>query len=279
MKNLTAIILTYNEEENLKYCLESVSGLADEILIVDSYSTDKTVEIAKKFGAEVFEHPFENQAKQFNWALENLEIKGDWILRLDADEYLTKELKAEIAEKLNAVSEEISGFYIKRRAYFMGRWIKHGGYYPTWILRLFRKGKAKSEERAMDEHIVLSEGKSAKLKNDFIDEMRKSLEWWTAKHNNYSTREAEERIKIAEGKSGFLKSGLEGQAKRKRALKNNFYLKLPLFCRSLFYFIYRYFFRLGFLDGKEGLIFHFLQGFWHQFLIDAKICEKRKNKR
>jgi glycosyltransferase involved in cell wall biosynthesis len=276
MKNLTVIILTYNEEENLEYCLKSVSGLAGEVLIVDSYSTDKTVEIAKKFGAEVFEHLFENQAKQFNWALENLEIKGDWILRLDADEYLTEELKAEIAEKLkDGVSEEISGFLIKRRAYFMGRWMKRGGYYPTWILRLFRKGKGKSEERAMDEHIVLLEGKSAKLKNDFVDEMRRSLEWWTAKHNNYSTREAEERIKIAEGKSEFSKSGLEGQAKRKRALKNNFYLKLPLFFRAFLYFFYRYFFRLGFLDGKEGLIFHFLQGFWHQFLIDAKIYEKK----
>jgi hypothetical protein len=160
----------------------------------------------------------------------------------------------------------------------MGKWIRHGGYYPTWILRLFKKGRAKSEERAMDEHIVLLEGKSARLKNDFIDEMRKSLEWWTAKHNNYSTREAEERMKIEERKPGVSESKLEGQAKRKRAIKNNFYLKLPLFFRAFLYFIYRYFIRLGFLDGKEGLIFHFLQGFWHQFLIDAKIYEKRKNR-
>ena len=264
MKNsLAVIILTYNEEFNIGNCLKSVVGLTNNIFIVDSYSTDRTLEIAKKYKAEVIQHPFENQAQQFNWALDNLDIKNEWILRLDADEYITEDLKKEILEKLeNGIPDNINGFYIKRRAYFMGRWIRHGGYYPAWILRLFRKGKAKSEERAMDEHIVLLEGESGKLKNDFIDDNKKGLGKWVEKHNNYAQREADD---VLRGDIGL------GE-------KRKLYYKLPIFCRAFIYFVYRYFIRLGFLDGKEGLIFHFLQGFWYRFLVDAKIYEKELKK-
>jgi len=299
--SISVVILTYNEELNIAKCLESVKNWADEIIIVDSYSTDKTLVIAEKYGAEVVQHPFKNQADQFNWALDNVEIKNEWILRLDADEYLTEELKKEISFSLNPLtprfsglrfrlgfgekeissSTEVNGYYIKRRVYFMGRWIKHGGYYPSWFLRLFRKGKARYEEREMDEHVVLLSGESAKLKNDFIDDNQKNLYWWTEKHNDFSNRETNERFKemarLEEQKK--LKGKLVGsQAERKRWIKQGFYFKLPLFWRAFAYFIYRYIFRLGFLDGKEGLIFHFLQGCWHQFLIDAKMYEKIKNK-
>ena len=274
---VSVIILIYNEEIHLERLLKNIADWADEIFIVDSFSTDKTLEIAKKYGVKIVQHKFENQAKQFNWALDNLEIKNDWILRLDADEYLTSELKDEITEKLKNIPKNINGFYIKRRVYFMSRWIKHGGYYPTWLLRLFKKGKARSEQRTMDEHIILLEGKSGKLKNDFIDDNKKNLEWWVAKHNNYSTREVISRMSGVRRQVSSVKLG--GQAGRKRWLKQNLYLRLPLFFRALLYFIYRYFIRLGFLDGKEGLIFHFLQGFWHQFLIDAKIYEQKKIKK
>ncbi len=267
---LSVIILTYNEELNIEACLKNIFGWAGEIFIVDNGSTDKTAEIAKNYEARIIEHEdYKNQAQQFNWALDNLKIKNEWILRLDADEYLTEELKNEIAETLKSVPKGINGYYMKRRGYFMGKWIRHGGYYPTWILRLFRYGKGRSEDREMDEHIILSEGKAERLKNDFIDDNKKNLESWIFKHNNFSTREARERLR---GES----AGIGGQAGRKRWLKQNLYFRLPLFFRSFLYFIYRYFFRLGFLDGKEGLIFHFLQGFWHQFLIDAKIYEKLK---
>src|SRR3989344_1884958 len=189
MRNSVAVvILAYNEELNIEKCLKSVAGWADEIFIVDSYSTDKTLEIAQKYGAKIVQHPFKNQAQQFNWALGNLEIKNEWILRLDSDEYLTKELRAEITEKLKNTPHDVSGFYMKRRVYFMGRWIKHGGYYPTWILRLFRKGKARSEKREMDEHIILLEGKAGKLRNDFIDDNIKGLSDWTEKINDYTSR-------------------------------------------------------------------------------------------
>jgi len=173
---VSVIILTYNEEIHIERLLKNIAGWVDEIFIVDSYSSDKTLEIAKKYGVKIVQHKFENQAQQFNWALDNLEIKNEWILRLDADEYLTSELKDEITEKLKNIPKNINGFYIKRRVYFMSRWIKHGGYYPTWLLRLFKKGKARSEQRTMDEHIILLEGKAEKLKNDFIDDNKKNLE-------------------------------------------------------------------------------------------------------
>jgi glycosyltransferase involved in cell wall biosynthesis len=257
---ISVIILTYNEELNVENCLKSVADWANEIIVVDCFSTDKTKEIAKKYTIKIAEHTFINQAQQFNWALDNLEIKNDWILRLDADEYITEELKKEISEILAGIPSEVSGFYIKRRVYFMNRWIKHGGYYPLWFLRFFKKGKARSEEREMDEHLVLTEGKSGNLKNDFIDNNRKNLTWWTEKHNKYATREANDVVK---GNYGIK--------------KKVFYYRLPPFFRVFCYFIYRYFFQLGFLDGKEGLIFHTLHAFWYRFLIDAKIYEQRKN--
>ena len=285
---ISVIILTYNEELNIGNCLKSVADWANEIIIVDSFSADKTLEIAKKHTNKIAQRTFVNQAEQFNWALDNLEIKNEWILRLDADEYLTEELKSEISEifnirtsdVLNVPKLDINGFYIKRQVYFMGRWIRHGGYYPAWFLRLFRKGKARSEERKMDEHLVLLEGKAERLKNDFIDDNKKNLSWFIQKHNNYASREADGILRTSDvlniGTSNVQK--LSGQVARKRWLKDNFYYRLPLFCRAYLYFCYRYFIRLGFLDGKEGLIFHFLQGFWYRFLVDAKIYESKKYK-
>ncbi|MDI6717474.1 MAG: glycosyltransferase family 2 protein [Patescibacteria group bacterium] len=260
---ISAIILTYNEELNIDNCLKNINDLCDEIFIVDSYSTDGTKQIANRYGVKFIQHSFKNQADQFNWALDNLPIKNEWILRLDADEYLTEELKNEIIKKIKNIPNDVVGFYLNRRVYFMGKWIKHGGYYPTWILRLFRRGKARSEQREMDEHIVLFEGRAGKFENDFIDDNKKDLTWWIEKHNNYALREAREAL-----------LGNYGRGMKKK------YYKLPLFCRVVAYFIYRYFFRFGFLDGKEGLIFHFLQGFWYRFLVDAKIYEKlRINKK
>ncbi len=188
---VSVIILTYNEEPNLENCLKSLKNWATEIFIVDSFSTDKTLDIAKKYGCEIVKHAFKNQAEQFNWALDNLKIKNEWILRLDADEYLTNELKNEITEILPKTPAEINGYYINRRLIFMGRWLKHAGIYPLWLLRLFRFGKAKSEYKEIDEHIVLLEGKAKELKNDFIHDDKKNLSDWIQKHNLYSSREVE----------------------------------------------------------------------------------------
>lgn len=267
---ITVIILTYNEEVNLEQCLKSIHQRVEDIVVVDSYSEDDTIEIAEEYNARVFKHEFENQAKQFNWALDNIEVETPWIMRLDADEWVMDELWEELEEKLHTTPKDTTGFYMKRRVIFMGRWIKHGGYYPTWLLRLFRTGKGRVEDREMDEHIYLLEGEADRLENDFVDENHKPLHDWIAKHNRFSTREVKARMKQGAGDTA-----LEGQAGRKRRLKG-LYNKLPLFLRALLYWKYRYFIKLGFLDGLEGLIFHFLQGFWHQFTIDAKIYEHRE---
>lgn len=262
MSTVTAIVLTYNEERNLEKCLQSTADLVSEIIIVDSGSTDVTLKIAKKYNAKIHTHPFVNQAEQFNWALDNLEIKSEWILKLDADEYLLPELVDEIGETLPKISQEITGFYIKRRVYFMSRWIKHGGYYPVWFLRLWRNGMARAENKKMDEHIILTEGKAGKLRNDFVDDNKNGLEAWTEKHKKYAAREAEDVV-----------SGNLGDTKNRKA-----YYKLPLFLRVIVYFLYRYFFKLGFLDGIRGTQFHFLHGFWYRWLVDWKILKLKSKK-
>ncbi len=281
--SLAVIVLTFNEEKNIEKCLKSVYGLATEIFIVDSYSNDKTIEIAKKYTDKVYQHPFENQAEQFNWALDNLPVSMDWILRLDADEFITVELIREIQQVLPKLPLEITGLYMKRRMYFMGRWIKYGGYYPTWLLRMWRRGKARSEGQYLNEHIIILEGKTAQLSHDIVDWNQKGLDFWTEKHNHFATRYARELLELQQEGSlkdiNSIRSTFFGsQEERKRWLKEKFYVRLPYFLRSFIYFIYRYFVRLGFLDGKEGMIFHVLQAFWYHFLTDAKVYEMHNKK-
>lgn len=276
---ISVIILTYNEKKNIEDCLKSIYSWVDEIFVVDSYSTDRTLEITRSYTDKIFQHSFETQAKQFNWALDNLPLKNEWIMRLDADERVTTKLKEELIKKLVEISESVTGLYVKRRVYFMGRWIKHGGYYPTWLLRIWRKEKGYCEVRWMDEHIKITEGKVVFLDNDIVDDNKKDLHWWIGKHNSYATREA---IDILNLKFNFLKydnikpAFFGTQEQRKRWLKEKLYARMPLFIRPFLYFVYRYFIKFGFLDGKEGLIWHFLQGFWYRFLVDAKIYEIEK---
>lgn len=262
--SIDVVILTRDEEANLPYALASIKPLGAKVWVVDSGSSDGTERIAKAAGAEVVSHTeYVNQATQFNWALDHLPLKGEWVLRLDADEWLTPELAEEIKTVISSPSS-VNGYYMKRRVYFMGRWIRHGGYYPIWILRLFRRGKARSDNRPMDEHIALSEGVTERLTYDFADENRKGLLEWTNKHNDYALREA---VAVREGN--------DGESGRKKAI----YYRTPPFLRAFIYFCYRYFLRLGFLDGIPGLAFHFLQGFWYRFLIDVKLYEMKRELR
>jgi len=275
---ISVIILTLNEQRNIEACLRSIYDWTEEIFIVDSYSTDRTLEIAKKYRSKIYQHPFESQAKQLNWALENLPIKTDWVMRFDADEKVTPELKEELIQKLPKLDDDITGLYVKRKVYFMGRWIRHGGYYPTWLLRVWKNGEAFCEDRWLNEHMKIMKGKVAFLENDIIEENKKNLHWWTAKHNNYSTRYI---IDILNSNYNFqnrlIRPKLFGtQEQRKVWLKEKLYVNMPLFVRPFLYFIYRYFLKLGFLDGVPGLIWHFLQGLWYMFLVDAKIYEIHK---
>ena len=275
--NIDLIVLTYNEELNLEQCLQSVQGLAQNIFIVDSGSTDRTVDIARRYGAQVVTHEFTNQAEQFNWALDNLPIQSEWVLRLDGDEYLLPELKSEIISTLPHLPADLTGLYMKRRMIFLGRWIRHGGYYPTWILRLFRYGRGRSEQAELNEHIVLLQGRSGQLKHDFVDHDHQGLAAWTLKHEGYAARFARVLNALDHGyDANWIRPDPFGnQAERKRWLMYRLYGGTPLFIRAFLYFFYRYILRLGFLDGPQGLIFHFLHGCWYMFYTDAKIYEQR----
>jgi len=266
---ITFIVLTYNEAINLPHLLNNISGFAKDVLILDSYSTDKTVEIAESHGAKVFFREFDDFSMQRNYALENLPIQTEWIFFIDADEMLTNDLKNEICLKLNET--KVDGFYIKRRFYWKGKWIKHG-YYPIWLLRLGRYGKIKCDSRPINEHLICSNDNVDKLQNDFLDYNRKNLSDWIAKHNNYSDREAIQLINRDTNDKGKF---FGNQYERKRWFRQHVWLKLPPLIRPLIYFLYRYFLRLGFLDDKEGFMYHFMHAFIYRIIIDFKYLEKK----
>lgn len=289
MTDLTVVILTKNEEKNLRKCVESFRGVAKRFVIVDSFSTDRTEALCKELNAELqkigssldfYQNKWISYADQLNWGLQNTGIDTEWSMRMDADEEIMEDLAAEIDEKLPKVREPVNGIILRRRVYFMERWIKHGGRYPELLLRIFRTGKASCEMKIMDEHMILSEGTTVEFKHDLIDNNQKDLEWWTAKHNWYSNREVLDHQMTLENAmdESLEQDGISsGQAKMKRVVKNSGYYRLPKFFRAHLYFIYRYYIKLGFLDGPEGKIFHFLQAYWYRFLVDAKIyeCEKK----
>ena len=276
-KNILAvIILTRDEEENLSFALETLSPIADEIFIVDSGSSDRTQEIATAAGCKFVIHEWKTYADQFNWALENLTITSMWTMRLDSDERLTSELVAELKDKLTQLPETVTGLMVKRRVYFWGRWIRHGGYYPIWLLRFWRTGLARCEARHMDEHMLLERGSIEYLAHDIIDENHKGLGFWIDKHNRYADREIKD---ILSGNSALRVEQFGAQIARKRRLKNNLYHAFPKFLRAFLYWFFRYFFLLGFLDGKPGFVFHFLQGFWYRLVVDAKLHELDQAKR
>ena len=274
---LAVIALTYNEEANLAQALDSVVGWADEIHVLDSLSTDQTVEIARRFGSHVAQNKFVDFAKQRNHALERLPIRSEWVLFLDADEWLPEALKQEISE-LIASSPPENGFYINRRLVWMGRWIRRG-YYPTWILRLFRYGKGRCENRPINEHLIV-EGSTGRLSNDFIHEDRKGVGDWIAKHNHYATAESQVMLDARTAPDyREIDVRLFGtQPERKRWIRYKIWNRLPPLIRPFIYFFYRYILAGGFLDGREAFAYHFLQGLWFPMLIDIKYLELKRSR-
>lgn len=273
---VSVVILTYNEEKNIRACLESIIGFTDSIFIVDSGSTDGTLEIAKEFGITVVFNKFDNYSQQRNWALTHLPIPNNWIINLDADHRLTPELKTEITKQfIIGISDQINGFLVSRRTIFMGKWIKYGGHYPTYHAVMFRKGFGKCEEKLYDQHFVVN-GHTTKLKGDIIDLITESLTTFTDRHNKWATLEALQQLSDKKNDNDIIKGTLTGNAIQTRRYIKNIYEKFPMFVRPFLYFIIRYFFKLGFLDGTRGLIFHFLQCFWFRFLIDSKIYEHKR---
>ncbi len=274
--DISVIILTYNEELHIERCLSTVCKFASNVILIDSFSDDLTKEIANRFNVTFLQNKWINYANQFNWALDNAKINTEWVLRLDADEYLEPELIEELHQKLGDIPPDVNGIVFKRKHIFMDKPVMRG-VYPVKLLRLFRNGTARCEERWMDEHIELKSGKTIEFDHDFVDHNLNSLGWWIQKHNGYSVREAIDLINLEvpivknQSASGIL--SVQAQEKRKKKLK---YARMPLFWRAFFYFLYRYFIKRGFLDGKEGFLWHFLQGWWYRTLVDAKIYEIKK---
>lgn len=267
--DLTVLILTLNEEANLPQALESVTGWASAVFVLDSGSTDRTVELAKAQGVKVFTHAFENYASQRNYALKELPIETEWVLFLDADEWLPEDLKEEISTVIGSKQLE-NGFFVAYKLMWMGKWIRHG-YYPTWLMRLFRRGKAAVGERGVNEHVKV-EGETGYLKHPFIHEDRKGISSWIEKHNRYASMEAD----VLLNREGELRGRLFGTPpERTQWIRFHVWYRLPPLVRPFIYFSYRFVLRGGFLDGRPGLVFHFLQALWFQFLVDSMYLERK----
>lgn len=276
---IAVLILTHNEARHIGRALHSVASLATEVFLVDSGSTDRTIEIAESMGARVLTNPWTNYAQQFQWGLDNAPITADWVMRLDADEIIEPDLVETIRARLPTLPAPVTGVNLKRKHIFMGRWIRHGGRYPLTLLRLWRRGKARIEQRWMDEHMLLTEGAAVTFEGGFSDINLNDLGFFTDKHNKYATREAVDILN--QRYCLFPRDAAEcvsasAQAAQKRGIKEKFYNRLPFGVGPMLYFLYRYIIQLGFLDGREGAIYHGLQGFWYRYLVDAKVEEFRR---
>ena len=273
---IAVVILTFNEEIHIERCIRSAQAVSDEIIVVDSFSTDNTCAIAQSMGAIVYQHKFENYARQINWAFENCDIRSNWIWRLDADEYIEPLLASNALQALEHIAEDVNGISVNKKIVFMGQPLLHGGWYPVQHIKIIRKGFGACEDTWMDEHLVIFSGNTISVDGDQTDDNLNDLTWWSHKHVNYASREAINTLLI---EYGLINQEKEVQpkffgtnAERKRWLKMK-YAKTPLFVRPFINFFIRYILKVGFLDGKRGFIWHFHQGFWYRMLVDAKIYE------
>ena len=274
--SITAIILSFNEEVHIRRCLERIAPLVQRTILVDSFSTDRTVEIARELGAEVHQHTFTNQAAQLQWALDTIPIDSDWIIRIDCDEYLEPALIDEIKAKLPTLPADVTALDVKLKVLFKGKFIRWGGYYRTWLTRLWRPDAGRMEQRWMDERLLITRGHAERLTGgDLVDASLKDIGWWTDKHNGYATRQMIDFIAREHGLIGEEAEGeLTASARKRRGLRK-LYGGAPLYLRAVLYYLRRYFLLGGFLDGRLGFVWHFLHGFWFFVLMDAKIDEAR----
>lgn len=282
--NLTFIVLTFNEEENLPATLSSMQSVGCEIFVVDSGSTDRTKDIACQYGAIVFDHPFHSHAQQWAWALEHLPIRTEWVAALDADQRLTPELATELRAMMtdgSGLLQGTNGLYINRRQIFRGRWIKHGTYYPKYLLKVFRKDHARFDPHDLLDHHFYVDGNTANLRHDLIEENRKEndIGFWISKHVKYAGLVAQEEFQRNSSLTSTtpIEASLTGNPDQRTLRLKHWWRRMPLFVRPPLYFLYRYVLRLGWLDGKEGFLFHFLHAWWFRLLVDVKLEELKKS--
>ena len=276
---ITVIILAYNETLHIERCLSRVIPLVQRVVVIDSFSADGTVEIARRMGAEVLQHKWKNYADQFQWGLDNAAVATDWVMRLDCDEYIEPGARDELRRLLPGLPDDVTGLAFKLKVVFKEKWIRHGRYYSTVLLRLWRNGVGQMEQRWMDEHVVLSHGRALRVSGgDLVDHNLNDIGWWIDKHNRYATRHMVDFInrEYPLFREDTRISQTDADARRNRFLKNSVYGRAPIYLRAALFFFYRYFIRLGFLDGKQGFLFHFMHGFWMYMLMDAKLDEARQ---
>jgi glycosyltransferase involved in cell wall biosynthesis len=272
MLPLSALLLTYNEEANIEVCLKNISSFVEDIVVLDSFSADRTLEIARRYPCRILQHEFLNFAEQRNWALQNIEWRHDWLLTVDADETFPPELVAELGPAI--ADSRFDGYFINRKYVFLGRWIRYGAKYPLWSIRLFRRSKTRHEERASTAH-ALVDGPTGYLQNDIVHQDLKDLYHLLARHNRYSTADARELLLLERGllKKGVAPRLFGSPPERRRFIKDRIWPHLPF--RPLLLFLYQYLFRLGFLDGYPGYVFCALMAV-QVFHMDAKLYEMRQ---
>jgi|688.fasta_scaffold41874_4 glycosyltransferase involved in cell wall biosynthesis len=272
--NIGVILLVYNEEIHLKRCLDNLLLLTSNIYVIDSYSTDNTIDVLNEYGISFVQNKFTNQSSQLNFAINNYPFKTNWILRVDCDELLSGDLIIEMkTSSLLDINSGISGFYIKRKVKFFNKTLNYGNINPIFLLRLWKRGKGVCDDKLMDEKIFVTDGKTAKLQNIIIDNNLNNLTWWTNKHNNYSNREALEILKFKYLAATNSFKGDYYSIDYIIFILKTIYNNSPIFVRSFILFIYSYFFKLGILDGIPGFIWNVLQVFWYRYLVDVKVYE------
>ncbi|MCZ4244711.1 glycosyltransferase family 2 protein [Pedobacter punctiformis] len=274
-KDFSFIILTYNEEIHLPGLLNSIKDLNAPLFILDSGSTDQTLKIAKEFKAEVKTNPFENHPKQWDFALRTFEIKTPWIIGLDADHIVTPELFDLLDNFKDEDFKDVDGIYFNRKNYFQGKWIKHGGYYPFYLLKMFRNKIGYSDLNENMDHRFIVHGKTTIWKEGYLKEenlKENDLQFWKSKHERYSDLIAQEELDRANKiRTQTLNPKFSGNPDERRAWFKRIWWNLPLGVRPYLYFSYRMLFKLGILDGTKGIQFHYLQGLWFRLLVDRKI--------
>lgn len=278
IKQFSVIVLTFNEELHLPRLLESLKGLEYDLFILDSGSSDNTINIAKNYNAHVLINPFENHPKQWDYALNNFDIKTPWVIGLDADQIILPELYSKLQEFSDDLfPPNVNGIYFNRKNYFKGRWIRFGGYFPKYLLKMFRTGIGYSDLNENMDHRFIVPGEKMVWKDGYLKEenlKENQISFWIDKHNRYSNLVAKEEYdRIRQLRTQSIKGRFWGAPDERIAYLKKIWWRLPLYWRPIFYFIYRFFFKLGILDGREGRLFHFLQGFWFRLIVDEKIQE------
>jgi len=275
---ISVVVLTRNEERHLPRALASLAGLAAEVFVVDSYSTDGTEEAARAGGASFVQHPFESHSAQLNWALQTLPLRGEWVMKLDADEYVEADLHEFLDQELATISADVHGVQIRCKQVFLGKWVRHGGVYPLELLRIWRRGSAYVQDKLMDEHVILNRGGSIRRAVHIANAPLMSVREFCEKHLTYAQREADDFIRRkTERQNSSTSSPPKSQSEFKALLKHGFYERLPFLIGPLLYWLYRVVIRSGWRDGVTGAAYHFLQGFWYRALVQITARERPRS--